>query len=69
MSDLRPVHTDAEKTIDPGNRSKITGAVIVALAVLALGSYGYSQGMFKPLVPFPDSRLPQATLPHNMPKG
>lgn len=68
MSDLRPVHTDTDKTLDPGNRAKIIGGVIVLAGVLALGGYGYSTGMFHGQ-PVPDSRLPQASLPHNAPHG
>jgi len=66
-SDLRPVHVDA--SIDPGNRGKIAAGVIVVLAILALGGYGYSQGMFKPSSAVPDSRLPQASMPANAPKS
>ena len=64
MNDLRPVHTDLEKTVDPGNTAKITGGVIVLLGLLALGGYGYANGMFHGQA-VPDSRLPQASLPHN----
>ena len=68
MSGLRPLHVDVDKKLDPGNRAKIIGGTIVVLAVLALGGYGYSTGMFKGQ-PVPDNRLPQATLPHNAPNG
>jgi hypothetical protein len=64
-SDLRPVHVDAP--IDPGNQGKIAAGVIVLLAILALGGYGYSQGMFKPSSAVPDSRLPQGSMPANAP--
>lgn len=66
MSDLRPVHLDVDKQLDPNNAAKITGGVIVLAAILALGGYGYSTGMFHSQ-PVPDSRLPQASLPHNAP--
>ena len=36
MHDLRPHHTDLEKSVDPGNSAKITGGVIVLLGLLAL---------------------------------
>ena len=67
MSDLRPVHIDLDKRLDPKSTAKITGGVIVLLGILALAGYGYSTGMFKGQ-PVPDNRLPQASLPHNMPK-
>ena len=66
-TDLRPVHVDAP--VDPGNRGKITAGIIVLLGILALGGYGYSQGMFNPSSAVPDSRLPQASMPHNAPNG
>jgi hypothetical protein len=68
MSDLRLNHIDSDKEMDPKNTAKITGGVIVLLAILGLGFYGYSTGMFHGQ-PVPDSRLPQASLPHNMPNG
>jgi hypothetical protein len=68
MSDLRPVHVDTDKKFDPNNTAKITGGVIVLLGILALGGYGYSTGAFHSQ-PVPDSRLPQASLPHNMPNS
>jgi len=66
-SDLRPVHVDTP--IDPGNKSKIAAGVIVLLGILALGGYGYSRGMFNPSSAVSDSRLPQASMPANAPKG
>jgi len=65
QNNLRPLHVDAP--IDPGNKSKIAAGVIVLLVVLALGGYGYSQGMFKPSSAVSDSRLPQPSMPVNAP--
>ena len=60
-NDLRPVHVDAP--IDPGNKGKITAGVIVILAILGLGFYGYSQGFFNPSSAVSDSQLPQPSMP------
>ena len=68
-SDLRPVHVDAP--IDPGNKGKITAGIIVVLAILAVGGYTYSQGMWHigSNVAYSDSRLPQPSMPFNAPKS
>jgi len=44
MSDLRGFATP--EPIDPGNTGKILGAVFVALAVCAAGTYSYETGMW-----------------------
>jgi hypothetical protein len=68
MSDLRPVHVPT--TIDPGNQGKIVAGVIVALAIIALGIFGFEAGWFHGLhQAVPDSRLPQASMPLTPSKG
>ena len=66
-NDLRPVHVGLENKIDPGNKGKIVAGVIVVLGILALGGYGYSQGMFNPSSAVSDSRLPAPSMPANAP--
>jgi hypothetical protein len=68
MSDLRPVHVPSP--IDPGNQGKIIAGVIVALAIIALGIFGFEAGWFHGLhQAVPDSRLPQASMPLTPSKG
>ncbi len=68
MSDLRPVHRDAN--IDPGNQGKIIAGVIVALVILIIAGFGWQAGWWKGLSePVPDSRLPQASMPVIPPRG
>jgi hypothetical protein len=45
MSDLRG--TGARARIDYGNRGKIIGAILVALMVLAAGTYSYEAGLWR----------------------
>ena len=66
MSDLRPVHVAINP--DPGNRGKIIAGAVVILAILGIGGFGYQAGWFHvPHEAVPDSRLPQASMPLNMP--
>ena len=44
MSDLRGFA--APEPIEPGNTGKIFGAVVIALAVCAAGTYSYESGMW-----------------------
>jgi hypothetical protein len=61
MSDLRPVHVPAQ--IDPGNQGKIIAGIIVALALIVIGAFGWQAGWFRQHQAVPDSALPQASMP------
>jgi hypothetical protein len=61
MSDLRPVHVQAQ--LDPGNRGKTIAGIIVVLAILVIGAIGWQAGWFKGPEAVPDSALPQASMP------
>jgi hypothetical protein len=66
MSDLRPVHVVINT--DPNNRGKIIAGVIVVLAIIGVGGFGYQAGWFHIThQAVPDSRLPQASMPLNAP--
>jgi hypothetical protein len=66
MSDLGAIHISPSET---NNTGKIVGAIIVALAVCALGVYGHQAGMWnsppKEAVPYSD--LPSPGVPVTKP--
>jgi hypothetical protein len=66
MTDLRPVHVAINT--DPNNRGKLIAGVVVVLAIIAIGSFGYQAGWFHGThTAVPDNRLPQASMPVNAP--
>jgi hypothetical protein len=66
MSDLRPVHVGLKT--DPNNTGKMIAGAIVLLAIIGIGGFGYQAGWFHGThEAVPDSSLPQASMPLNMP--
>jgi hypothetical protein len=66
MSDLRTIHSDVN--IDPGKRGAIIAGIVLALVILVLAGFGWQAGWFHvSREPVPFSRLPQASMPLNMP--
>lgn len=60
MSDMRITHADLPKE---DNKTKVIAGIVVALAIVGLGAYGYAQGMFNPESPVAYNDLPNPGMP------